>query len=518
MIEVTGNSLTIEQVVAVARGGTKVAPLSVEVCERMTRSQRWVASALNDNKVIYGINTGFGPLATTSIEAEEAITLSRNVILACLVGVGRPLAEDVVRALMVVRANALAKGFSGVRPIVVQTLIDIINAGITPHIPCKGSLGASGDLAPLAHLAVVFTCDDTSDGGYSGQAWYQGELLSGAEAMSRAGIERVVPTAKEGLALTNGTAFMVAAGTLAVHDAETLLSHAEISAALSMEALTGLTAAFHPALQRINCMQGQIETADTMLGLINGSDLVDSVTGRVQDAYSLRCIPQVLGPIRHTIGFVRDNFSGVLNGATDNPLIVEDHEQGHISISGGNFHGQGPAMWLDFLSIAVAEVASLAERRIFRLVTPELSNGLPSMLALKPGLNSGLMMPQYTAAALVSDNKTLCHPDSVDSIPSSGNQEDHVSMGANGARHALEVLENVRDVLAIELMTAAQAIDLREQGPTRLGAGTMLAYELVREQVHRLDTDRELSPDIVKLANLITSRRMLEIIDIRLKS
>lgn len=509
MIEITGNTLTIEQVVAVARNGKKVAPLSEDVCQRMSRSQQWVESAINENKVIYGINTGFGPLATTTIKAEEASKLSRNVILACLVGVGEPLSQEVVRALMLVRANALVKGFSGIRPVMVQTLIDMLNAGVTPYIPGKGSLGASGDLAPLAHLAVVFTRDAHGEGGHSGQAWYKGQLVSGAEALAQAGIERVVPLAKEGLALTNGTTFMVAAGALAIHDAQKLLTHAEISAALSMEALTGLSSAFHPVLQHANGMFGQAEVAANVLRLVEGSELVDSVEGRVQDAYSLRCIPQVLGPIREALAFVRSNFARVLNGATDNPLIIEDEKEGYTSISGGNFHGEGPALWLDFLSIAIAEVASLAERRIFRLVTPELSNGLPSMLVSKPGLNSGLMMPQYTAAALVSDNKTLCHPDSVDSIPSSGNQEDHVSMGANGARHALEVIDNVRNVIAIELLTATQGIDLRDQGPNRLGKGTKAAYELVREHVKMVDVDRELTPDLVKLAALIRSEKLV---------
>lgn len=509
MIEINGNSLTIEQVIAVARHGEKVAPLSEEVRHRMMKSYQWVESAIRENKVIYGINTGFGPLATTTIKADEASQLSRNVILACIVGVGAPLSQEVARALMLVRANALAKGFSGIRPLLVQTLIDMLNAGVTPHIPCKGSLGASGDLAPLAHLAVVLTRDATGDGGYSGQAWYRDQLVSGAQAMAQAGIERVIPQAKEGLALTNGTTFMVAAGAIAVHDAEKLLSHAEISAALSMEALTGLSSAFHPSIQHANGMQGQAEVAANMLKLVGGSDLVDSIAGRVQDAYSIRCIPQVLGPVRETIAFVRANFSRALNSATDNPLIIEDEKEGYISVSGGNFHGEGPALWLDFLSIAIAEVASLAERRIFRLVTPELSNGLPSMLVSRPGLNSGLMMPQYTAAALVSDNKTLCHPDSVDSIPSSGNQEDHVSMGANGARHALEVIDNVRDVIAIELLTAAQGIDLRDRGPMRLGRGTKAAYELIREHVKTVDVDRELTPDLVKLSALIRSEKLV---------
>ena len=307
--------------------------------------------------------------------------------------------------------------------------------------------------------------------------------------MARAGIERLVLEAKEGLALSNGIDFMAAAGALAVHDAESLLAHAQIGAALSFEALLGLTAAYDPALQEASGQPGQRQVAARLLELVHGSRLIDSAPGRVQDAYSLRCTPQVLGPILDLVAFVRERFSAAINAATDNPLIFQDEAGEFRAVSGGNFHGQGPALWLDMLAIALAEAADIAERRIFRMLTPELSGGLPAMLApssgstaapelsgglpamLVPssGLDGGLMMVQYTAAALVSDNKTLAHPDSVDSIPSSANQEDHVSMGANAARHTLEVLDNVRHVLAIELLTAAQAIDLRPDGPARLG-------------------------------------------------
>jgi histidine ammonia-lyase len=512
MIKLTGESLTIDEVVKVACRNDQIAPLSDVVQQRMQESQAWIEESILKEKIIYGINTGFGPLATTRIQAEQASKLSRNVILACLTGVGPPLSREMVRSMMIIRANTLAKGHSGVRPVVVQTLIDMLNAGVTPVIPCKGSLGASGDLAPLAHLAVVLTRDKDNEGkDHSGEAWFDGERLSGAEAMERAGIPRLVPQAKEGLALTNGTTLMVAAGALAVFEAENLLAHAEIAAAMSLEALTALSAALHPGLNEVNRMMGQSETADNIRKLIQGSGLIDSSPERIQDAYSLRCIPQVLGPVRHALSFIRSNFALVLNGATDNPLIFPDsnNDDSYISISGGNFHGQGPAMWLDFLGIIMAEVGNIAERRIFRMVSPELNNGLPSMLVKSPGLNTGLMMPQYTAAALVSDNKTLAHPDSVDSIPSSANQEDHVSMGANAARHTMEIIDNVRNIIAIEFLTAAQAIYLRPAGPEKLGKGTLPAYKIIRQKIPPLVSDRELSPDIEAIVELIQTDEIL---------
>ena len=517
MIELTGEKLTIGQVVSVARHGQRVAPLGEQVRARMQRSQAWVDESIReDGKVIYGVNTGFGSLATTQIAAEEARQLSRNLILLCICGVGQPLPADVVRAMMLIRANMLAKGHSGVRPVVAQTLVDMLNAGVTPWVPAKGSLGASGDLAPLAHIAVVMTRDiEEGDGGYSGQAWFGGELLSGAEAMARAGLDRLALEAKEGLALSNGIDFMAAAGALAVHDGENLLSHAQIAGALSLEALLGISAAFDPDLHRVAGQPGQQHVATRMLRLVEGSRLVDSAPERLQDAYSLRCIPQVLGQIVDVLAFLRERFSIALNAATDNPLIfpLGSGDGSHRALSGGNFHGQGPAMWLDFLGIALAEVAGIAERRIFRLLTPELSAGLPPMLVPTSGLDSGLMMVQYTAAALVSDNKTLAHPDSVDSIPSCANQEDHVSMGANAARHALEIVDNLRHVVAIELLTAAQAIDLRPDGPARLGRGTAAAYATIRSVVPFLDHDRETTPDIEALSDLIRRGELLQASD-----
>lgn len=507
MIEITGTGFRPETLAAIARDGERVSPPGEAARARMQASCDWVREAAAGEPV-YGINTGFGVLASRRIAPEDAGRLSRNVVLKCCAGVGPPLPADVVRAMMAIRADTLAHGTSGVRPLLADTYVAMLNAGVTPWIPSKGSLGASGDLAPLAHIGVVMTREpegsDRPD--ESGRAYYEGELMSGAEAMRRAGIERFVPGPKEGLALTNGTTFMLASAALAVLDAESLLDHADAAAALSLEAVQGLSAAFDPALHAASGQAGQPEAAARLRRLFAGSGLIDAADdGRVQDAYSLRCIPQVHGPARDAVAFVRSRVEGMLTGTSDNPLVFVDEQGRGRAVSGGNFHGEGLAFWLDLLGMVVAEVANLAERRTFRLLTPELSNGLPSMLVPDPGLDSGLMMGQYTQAALVSENKTLAHPDSVDSIPSSANQEDHVSMGANAARHCREILANVREVIAIELMTAAQGVDLRPDGPARLGRGTRVVHEHVRRRVEPFSHDRPLSPDIEALSELVRS-------------
>lgn len=507
MIEITGAGLQLDQVADVARGDAVVSGPVDAARGRMEASLAWVEEVLRGDEPVYGINTGFGALAGERIAPEDASQLSYNVILKCCVGVGQPLPRDIVRAMMVIRADTLAHGTSGVRPVLVETLVAMLNAGVTPVVPSKGSLGASGDLAPLAHIAVVLTRapNESERAGQSGQAWFDGDLLSGEEAMRRAGIERLIPGPKEGLALTNGTTFMLAAAVLAVLDAEILLDSADAAAALSLEALQALSAAFDPDLHSACCQPGQEDAAARLRALFAGSELIDGDASRVQDAYSLRCIPQVHGPVRDAVEFIRSRVESLLSGTSDNPLVFASGDGSGRAISGGNFHGQGLAFWHDLLGIVMAEIASLSERRTFRLLTPELSGGLPAMLVPKPGLDSGLMMVQYTQAALVSDNKVLAHPDSVDSIPSSANQEDHVSMGANAARHAMEILENVRHVLAIELLTAAQGVDLRPNGPARLGLGTSVIHREVRRCVETLVHDRSLNNDIAALADLIRS-------------
>ena len=509
-----GTNLTLEEVVAVARNGQKIDPLSGSVKEVMNSSSQWIQDVINKGEtIVYGVNTGFGPLASQQIPADQTRQLSQNLILTCLVGVGRPLPADVVRAMMLIRVNSLAKGFSGVRPVVVQTLIDMLNAGVTPLVPSKGSLGASGDLAPLSHMAcVMIRGEDEETEEYSGEAWFNGQQMSGAEAMAQGGIERVTLDAKEGLALSNGTSFMAAIAALTIIDAENLIRHAEIAAALSIEALAGVSDAFQPELHAVNNQPGQIKTAANLRKLLSGSSLIDSDPERVQDAYSLRCIPQVIGPSRDIVAFLRERVTAAINAATDNPLIFMDLPDDHPTktVSGGNFHGEGLAMWLDFLGITMASMGNISERRTFRLLTPELSGGLPSMLVPNPGLDSGLMMPQYTAAALVSENKTLAHPDSVDSIPSSGNQEDYVSMGANAALHAMEIAQNLHYIIAVELLTAAQGIDLRQDGPKKLAPATLAAYQEIREKIKFLDKDRQLSPEIEDLVSLIRSGEILK--------
>ncbi|MEN8245002.1 MAG: histidine ammonia-lyase [Thermodesulfobacteriota bacterium] len=510
---ISGKKLTIEEVCAVANHGAVVQPLEPKTKERMNATQKWLEQAIQkQDTVFYGINTGFGSHANETIDPQQAGQLSRNVILADVAGIGKPLPEQIVRAMMVIRANTIAGGPSGIRPVVVETLIEMLNKGVIPYVPEKGSLGASGDLVPLAAIASVATCDEDG-GGYSGKAWYEGNLMSGDEAMRKAGIPRLKLIAKEGNSMINGTAFMAAFGSLAIERCEQLLGHAEVAAAMSLEAMLAASAAYHPLLHQASNQTGQISVAKNIRNLFKGSQLMDA-TDRVQDAYCLRCVPQVLGPVRETIAFARSYIEKTLNAGIDNPLIMEsDGEEPYTCISGGNFHGQGLAFMMDFLSIAMAEVANISDRRSFALLTPSLNYGLPSMLIPSNGLNTGLMVAQYAAAALVSDNKTLAHPDSVDSIPTSANQEDHVSMGANGARHLWEILENLTHVIAVEFLCAAQAIDLRENGPQCLGQGSEIAYAIIRKGVDAYDQDKEMSPDINRLAQLIKSGEILTAID-----
>jgi len=512
-VDITGKTLSIEEVVAVAYNKATVNPLNDETKKRMEASNEWLHNAIfNDKELFYGINTGFGSHANQAIDPEKASQLSRNVILADVTGVGDPLPAEIVRAMMLIRANTMATGHSAIRPVVVEQLIAMLNKNVVPYVPSKGSLGASGDLVPLASIAIVAT-RDANEGGYSGKAWFEGELMTGEAAMQKAEIPRLQLIFKEGLSMINGTTMMTAFGCLAIDKCEKLIKHAEIASALSLEALTAVSAAFHPDIHAASQQIGQVKTADNMRRLFHGSQLIDS-SDRIQDAYSARCIPQVVGPIRDTVGFVRPYIERTLNASIDNPLIFKsEDQQSYNSYSGGSFHGEGLALMVDYLSIAMSEIANVSDRRAFSLLTPELNNGLPSMLIRGNGLNTGLMVAQYVGAALVSDNKTLAHPDSVDSIPSSANQEDHVSMGANGARHLWEILENVTNVVAIELLCAAQGIDLRENGSEKLGVGTGAAYLIVRTKVKKYDNDHEMSPDINNLVKLMQSNAIIDAVE-----
>ncbi|MDR5682434.1 MAG: histidine ammonia-lyase [Armatimonadota bacterium] len=494
MIELDGHSLTPEQVEA-AVGGEPVR-LAAQARVRLQRAREMVERVVREGRPVYAISTGVGALRTVPISIEDAEALQRNILRSHAAGVGTPLGEDVVRAMLVLRANALAGGYSGVRPVVIDTLLGMLERGVHPVVPEQGSLGASGDLAPLAHLALVLIGE--------GEAIHDGERLSGAEAMRRARIEPLVLEAKEGIALINGTQLMTALGTLFLLDAERLCEVADVAGALTLEALRGTERAFHPLLHAARPHPGQIRSAARIRSLLMGSERVARREyDGVQDAYSLRCMPQVHGAVRDALAHLRRILTIEMNSATDNPLLFPDHDE---ILSGGNFHGEPLALALDYAGIAVAELASISERRIERLVNPQLS-GLPPFLARQSGLHSGYMLAQYTAASLVSENKVLSHPASADSIPTSANQEDHVSMGAHAARKAAQILRNCQQVLAIELVVAAQGV---EMGSGRLGEGTAAAYRIVREAVRPLGEDRVLTEEFERAAALVRSGALLK--------
>ncbi len=494
MVEIDGHSLTLEQVEAVALGAP--AALAPAARRAVECSRAVVSSILETGRPVYGVSTGVGELRTVTIPADQVERLQRNILRSHAAGVGIPLPDAAVRAMMLLRANALAGGCSGVRPAVIETLLRMLATGVHPVIPEQGSLGASGDLAPLAHLALVLIGE--------GEAMVGGTRLPGREAMRRAGIEPLVPEAKEGMALINGTQFMSALGTLFVLDAERLAGLADIAGGLSLEALRGTDDAFAERLQSARPHPGQIESARHLRALLQGSSrIVRRDYQRVQDAYSLRCMPQVHGAVRQALAHLRAVLAIEVNSATDNPLVFA--EDGAV-VSGGNFHGEPLALALDYATAAVAELASISERRIERLVNPYLS-GLPAFLTPDGGVRSGYMLAQYTAAALVSENKVLSHPASVDSIPTSANQEDHVSMGAHAARKALQVLRNSQQVLAIELVAACQAVDF---GTGDLGVGTSAAHRTVRARVPRLEDDRVLSRDFAAALELVRGGAVLQ--------
>jgi len=495
-----GNTLTLDDVVAVARHGTPV-QLSADALERIQNSRNMVETYIREGRVVYGINTGFGKFSDIAISDDEVEELQRNLIYADAVGIGRPFDEEVVRAIMVLRVNALAKGFSGVLPETAETLISMLNAGVHPVIREKGSVGASGDLCPLAHMALVMMGE--------GEAFYKGQRMSGAKAMSLAGIAPLTLKAKEGLALINGTCAMMGVAVLAVYDALTLMKSADIVATLTLEALEGITDAFDPRIHQARPHPGQLAVASNILQLCQGSGLTTHQgEKRVQDAYTLRCIPQIHGGSRPAIRYVQEVIEIEINSATDNPLIFPDGSA--AILSGGNFHGQPVAIAMDTLGIAMAEFANVSERRIERLVNGTLS-GLPHFLAPKGGLNCGFMVPQYAAAAVVSENKVLAHPASVDSIPTSANQEDHVSMGTIAARKAREIIGHVQYVLGIEWLCAAQAADMRNADA--LGVGSRVAWETLRSSVSFMERDRIIYPDMDIAAELIRSRSLLDAVE-----
>lgn len=484
-----GNSLRIEDVVNVSRNNYRV-QLSDNAIDNVIKSREVVERYVNEEKVVYGITTGFGKFSDVVISKDEAKILQKNLIISHSCGVGEPLDEEIVRGVMLLRANALAKGYSGIRIETLNTLIEMINKGVHPVIPEKGSLGSSGDLAPLSHMVLVMLGE--------GEAFYKGTRMSGKDAMKLANISTIELTSKEGLALINGTQVMTAIGALAVYDAMSLSKMADIIAGLTVEALYGIVTAFDENVHQVRPHKGQMNTAKNLLKVLQDSNMTSEQGEiRVQDAYVLRCLPQIHGASKDAIEYVREKVEIEINSATDNPLIFRHEDK---VISGGNFHGQPMALSFDFLGIALAELANVSERRLERLVNPALSD-LPAFLVEKGGLNSGFMIVQYSAASLVSENKVLAHPASVDSIPSSANQEDHVSMGTIAARKARTILDNTRKVLAMELLGACQAIDLR--GNKGLGKGTSVAYNLVRHEVSKLEDDKIMYKDINKCEALL---------------
>jgi len=506
-ITLTGEHLSIDDVVTVACEGPRHCKvgLSPSAREKMLRSRRVVEELLRREEIVYGVTTGFGYFKDRFIKPAKARELQRNVVMSHSVGVGRPLSIPEVRAMMLIRANTLAKGFSGVRPAVVEMLVEMLNRGVHPVVPCKGSLGASGDLAPLAHMSLVLTGQ--------GEAFYQGERLPAEEALRKAGLSPLTLEAKEGLALTNGTALMAAWASLAVHRAWNLVRIADIAGGLSLEALFGTLKAFDPHIHRVRPHPSQAECAAYIRRLLQGSELVRPWESRyVQDAYSLRCIPQVHGAVRGVVEYVRGIVEVEINSATDNPLIFAEAEP-PLCLSGGNFHGEPLALAMDYLAIALADLGNISERRLNRLLDESANQGLlPPFLTEEGGLHSGFMLLQYTAAALASENKVLAHPASVDTIPTSASVEDHVSMGPFAARKALEVLDNLETILALELLAAAQAVDFRRRAlgsDKKLGRGTAVAYRLIRERVPFIERDEPLYPHIESVRELVASGRLV---------
>jgi histidine ammonia-lyase len=492
-LALSGNDLTLGQLYQVVLEDFEVT-LAPEARTRMDASKAVVERLSTGGVAAYGINTGFGALATVRIQPEQIRELQLNLVRSHACGVGAPLAEDETRAMILLRANALAKGFSGVRPVVVETLLAMLNRGVLPVIPSQGSVGASGDLTPLAHLALAAIGE--------GEAIYKGAKLSGGEALKRADIIPLKLEAKEGLALLNGTQGMLALLALAIRDAEILIDTADVAAALSLDALRGSPAAFDERISRIRPYPGQTASARNLTRLNRGSEIRESHRSaqkdtRVQDAYSLRCTPQVHGAVRDSLSQARTTLSIELNSATDNPLVFAD--SGEV-VSGGNFHGQPLAMAADQIAIALATLAGICERRVEHMTNPHTSL-LPAFLTADPGLNSGFMIVQVVAASLASELKALATPHSVDSIPTSGDQEDYVSMGMSASRRLQRMLDALRNVIAIELLAACQGIDF--QAPLQTGVEARKAYALVRSVSPVVDKDRALAPDIAAVAQLV---------------
>jgi len=504
-LHINGNDLTLEAVreVAFERRPVLLAP---DARERVNAARAVVDTLVANNQVSYAITTGVGKLSDVRIAGEQIRELQINLVRSHAVGVGEPLSLAETRAMMLLRANSLSKGFSGVRGIVIDTICELLTRGVTPWVPSQGSVGASGDLAPLAHLALLLVGEGECLDGKGGR-------LPGADALKAAGIKPLALEAKEAVSLINGTQAMLAVGTLSLLAAEILVDSADVIGAMACDALKGTDAAFDERIHRVRPHTGQITTAANLRKLLEGSAIRESHRdcGRVQDAYSLRCMPQVHGAVRDTLAHCRSVFETETNSAVDNPLVFRDpkSQEDHADvISGGNFHGEPVAFALDFLGIALSALAGISERRLERMVNPALSEGLPPFLAPSAGLNSGFMMPQVTAAALVSENKVLAHPASVDSITTSGNKEDYVSMGMTAAIKLKKIVENTRNALAIEAMAAAQALDLL--APLKTSRRLQKAHAAIRAVSSALDRDRAMYLDFARIADVLANGKIAD--------
>ena len=501
-IEIDGQSLQIEDVRKISENICQIS-LAKSARNKVNQSHQWVESIVEHKQPVYGINTGFGIFSNQPIAIKDIEALNRNLILSHAVGTGPPLDPETVRAAMLIRANTLSNGFSGNQVGLNESLIKMINEGVTPSIPSQGSLGSSGDLAPLSHLALVLSTDANDLDEESGIASYKGKELSGKEAMKAAGIPRLILGPKEALAITNGATFSAALAAQSIWLAKALIQGGEISLSMSLEALMGVSAAFDERLHRARNHQGQIQVAQHVRQLTQGSSLINKAN-RIQDAYSLRCAPQVQGPVRESFTYVKKIIEREINATTDNPLIFGEMD----SISGGNFHGEPVAMAMDFLKIALSELGAISERRIFRLTDEKMSAGLPPMLVASKnaaGLNSGMMMPQYTAASLVLENQALANPNSVHSLPTSGGMEDHNANSMTAARNAFQIAKNTAHIIAIELYVAARALDLRkmEFPDTNFGTGVGKAHQLIRDSIPFQAGDAFWSPEIEGVKNML---------------
>ncbi|MGO8759060.1 MAG: histidine ammonia-lyase [Terracidiphilus sp.] len=484
----SGQNLSLEEIGAVARGGRQVG-LAASALARIDAARDVVQQILAREEAVYGVNTGFGKLSDVRIPADRLSDLQLNLVRSHACGLGKPLPEAEVRAMLLLRSNVLAKGFSGVRREVVEMLINLLNAGVHPVVPEKGSVGASGDLAPLAHLALVLIGE--------GEAFYRGECVGGAEALRRAGLAPLKLEAKEGLALLNGTQAMTAVGSLALSDAQRLVRLADVAGAMTLEALRGTPAAFDPRIQEARPHRGQVAAARHLTALLERSEIRESHRAndpRIQDAYCLRCMPQVHGAVRDALDHATAIVEVESGSATDNPLVFAT--SGEV-ISGGNFHGAPLSYAFDYAAIALTDLASIGERRIDRLINPDINEGLPAFLSSEAGLSSGYMIAHVAAAALLSECKVLAHPASVDSVPTSGGKEDHVSMGMTAALKLRQIVENLEQILAIELLCAAQGLDYRK--PLRPGRQIEQVLAEIRKVVPPLKEDRPPATDIGRL-------------------